>query len=272
MYKGFKLSQINFNNDLDYYFNIGNQIYNNYKQRVRSSLKSYFLEDKSLDGTQIIKDWFPQVDSHVFLSHSHQDETMVIALAGWLYDKFNIITFIDSCIWGYSNDLNKIIDDEYSWSDRTNNLYDYQKVMNSTSHVHMMLSTALGNMIDKTECLIFYDTPNSIKPYANTSKTESPWIYSEIAYTKILRQNIPTRIVQLVREERQFSAFEGANYIEKSLKIKYDISSKHLVSISANTFQKWSAHFYLNDPEQALDKLYEIALPVTIDLNNLSNG
>lgn len=42
----------------------------------------------------------------------------------------------------------------------------------------MMLNGALAKMINSTECLIFMNTPNSIKAQdvENENKTASPWI------------------------------------------------------------------------------------------------
>ncbi len=66
----------------------------------------------------------------MFLSHSHKDEKSVIAFAGYL-SSLGIKAFVDSYIWGYSNDLLKEIDNEYCVFSRNENgsiaTYDYQK-------------------------------------------------------------------------------------------------------------------------------------------------
>jgi len=41
-------------------------------------------------------------------------------------------------------------------------IYDYELRNYTTSHVHMMLSTALTEMIDNTECIMFYNTSLSV--------------------------------------------------------------------------------------------------------------
>ena len=61
--------------------------------------------------------------------------------------------------------------------------------MNIAGHVHMMLSTALANMIDKTECIMFLNTPNSVSTRDTKLKTYSPWIYNEIEITRIIEKN-----------------------------------------------------------------------------------
>ena len=41
-------------------------------------------------------------------------------------------------------------------------------------------------MIDSCECIIFLNTPNSVKPREVIDKLVSPWIYSEIGVTKLI--------------------------------------------------------------------------------------
>lgn len=261
MFKGYKLEKIDFGIHQTHYFEIGNKLYDNYKQQIKKSLDSFLLEDKSLDGSEIIKSWFPEIKAHVFISHSHKDETMVIAFAGWLYERFKIVSFIDSCIWGYANELIQTLDNVYSWLDKTNRIYSYEKVMQSTSHVHMMLYTALSMMIDKTECLIFLDTPNSIVQYKDIDKTESAWIYSEITFSQIVRITVPERLKTLapLLENRTFAMEEGGK-IEKSMKIKYDLYSNHLININEDTLRLWKNSLNLLNAEASLNELYDITL------------
>lgn len=264
MFKGFKIEKINFNNSFDHFYSVGIDMFDSYKTEIQKTLKTFLLTNNSLDGTKIIENWFPNFTAHVFLSHSHKDEETAIALAGWLYENFNIITFIDSCIWGYANKLIKMLDDEYSWLDKENGLYEYGKVMDSTGHVHMMLSTALSRMIDKTECLMFYNTPNSVKSFGFKDMTDSPWIYSEIMFSQTTRITIPKRIKQFIRENKTFSALEG-DHFEKALSISYDLDSTHLTELPVSKLTDWQKFSRLHKKERALDKLYEIALP-RIDL------
>ena len=72
---------------------------------VKKSLDSFLLNNGSLDGSKIMEEWFPEIKSHIFLSHSHHDEEKALIIAGLLYEEFKIWTFIDSTVWGYSNDL-----------------------------------------------------------------------------------------------------------------------------------------------------------------------
>lgn len=148
------------------------------KQRIREKLTDYILNEKTvdnyildkrdlliktstkhaLDGTAIQNDWFGQVKADIFLSHAHRDEKLVVSLAGWFKEECNVQAFVDSHIWGYANDLLKKIDNKYSrlqYNDEDTAAYSYKKRNESTSHVHIMLNTALEQMIDKCECLFF---------------------------------------------------------------------------------------------------------------------
>jgi hypothetical protein len=158
------------------------------------------FQSKVIDGTSIQNSWFPEIEANVFISHSHQDRKIAQNLAAWLYESFGIISFIDSDIWGYANDLLKQIDDNFClYQDHVHNipLYNYEKRNFSTAHVHAMLSNALIQMIDQTECLFFLNTPNSIS-VENTvnDKTTSHWLYLELMVSQFIRQRIPERYSQ----------------------------------------------------------------------------
>lgn len=129
--------------------------------------------------------WFPRTPASIFLSHSHVDEKLAIAFVTWVKRHFNLDVFIDSCLWGNSATLLKLLDDAYCKIPNSNS-YNYQLRKLTTSHVHMMLQTALADMIYNTECVIFLNTPNSISPEDVISKTFSPWIYSELTTTSIV--------------------------------------------------------------------------------------
>ncbi len=255
MYRGFNLdlsNQIKNEN----FTKIGKEIFVENKKTVKNKLDDYLLENSSLNGTKIIEDWFPSLKSHIFLSHSHKDEELAFLVAGLLKQQFDMITFIDSAIWGYSNDLLKMIDDKYCRNIDNEN-YSYEKRNYSTSHVHLMLSTALNKMIDNCECIFFLNTPNSLTTNNEISKmSNSPWIFSEISTTSIIRKKTPIR---LMRETKVFSNKEMTalnESMQEKLNIEYNIELSHLTNISGQEFLDWvddSAY----SPENALDKLYK---------------
>ena len=232
------------------------------KTIIIEKINSFVGDNGSLDGSKMQANWFPQIKADIFISHSHKDENLALALAGWLKVTFGLSAFIDSCVWGYTNDLLRIIDDRYCRNVNRNS-YNYNKRNYSTSHVHMMLSVALSQMIDNTECLFFLNTPHSLTPNTTINQTESPWIYSEIAISRLVRKKKleEYRNVALLESRQIFSA------IKDTLKVQYDLPTDHLTDIDADILKRWKKS-YLYDYRStqnpmcnkfiALDKLYEL--------------
>lgn len=230
----------------------GKQIYNENKKLVQKELHKFLQDDNSLDGTAMRENWFPQIKADVFISHSHKDENIALGLAGWLQVHFGLTAFIDSSVWGYAGNLLKEIDDKYCI--QNDGYYSYQKRNHSTSHVHMMLTTALTMMMDNTECLIFINSQNSIEAKGAIEKTKSPWIYLEIAMSKLIRKNEPERKSVLIKK-----AFEASS---EQLTIKYNLDLNHLADINYDHLKYWYSTFSkadsINKEEiHPLDVLYK---------------
>lgn len=206
MYSKFNLSISDYfyNNELNRHLESGKQIYESHEALAKKSLKEFIYDNGYIDGAAMKSNWFQIKNVDIFISHSHKDITKVKAFAGWLYDEFDLTAFIDSCAWGYCDDLLKQIDDEHC-KKKEGKTYDYDLRNYTTSHVHMMLSTALTEMIDNTECIMLYNTPNSVSLVDDlqTIKKEkkkvtlSPWIYHELAMTSLARKCEPRRTVLL---------------------------------------------------------------------------
>lgn len=259
MFTGFNLKT---QEEFQKYYSIGNNMYNDMKNDVEKSLDTYIGQNGSLNGSKMQEDWFPQIKADIFISHSHNDEKIAIGLAGWLKEKHDVVAFIDSCIWGYSNDLLKTIDDKYCCS-KEYGFYNYESRNFSTSHVHMMLSTALTMMIDKTECVFFLNTPNSTCSTADTIKNEtnSPWIYSEIATSRLIQKK------DLLPKERMKKRQEilleiKKNFAEKrdQLQVSYDVDFKHLHTLNDNDLEMWKDETVRHNSKKqdAMDNLYKI--------------
>lgn len=245
MFAGFNLTT---DHDFNDYKVIGEEILSLDKTKINRELKKYLDVNGSIDGTTLQSDWFPQIECDIFLSHSHKDEKMAKGLAGWLYQEFGLKVFIDSCVWGYSLELQKEIDNVYSiLKKEPEKVYDYQKVMYSTSHVHMMLSTALSKMMDKAETIFFLNTPNSLSVKEAVNQTESPWLYHELAMTNLLRK-------RKLSEYRKEILHEGYFNKHNSLNINYDIDTSHLCSLNQSDLELWANKF---SKEYPLDTLYE---------------
>lgn len=171
-----------------------------------------------------------------------------IKLASWLYKNFKLTVFIDSCIWGYANDLIKDLDNKYSKTG--DNLYSYNKSLITASHVHMMLSAALTAMIDKTECLILLNTPNSVPIkdlVEKKSMTKSPWIYQEIASCQLMRRNKPKRF-----------NLEKRALFENATEMVHTLNLKGFNKLNSELLDRWELEYNQRSNYNALDVLYNI--------------
>lgn len=263
MYKKFKidlneLTDIKKNEPRNWVYLVraGSSQFNNIKSAVESNLSKFTNADSSLQASDIINNWFPSIDANVFISHSHKDEKLVLGLAGWLKENFGLNSFVDSSVWGYSDELLKKIDNKYCKS-RNGDTYDYQKRNRSTSHVHMMLSTALMNMIDKCEVFIFVETQNSftLSEYLDSDgETESPWIYSELSLVDKLRESIPERI------KRNVASCDSVELSEslEDLRIKYPADISNLIPLTYNSLIEWKRIGNVVHKANNLDKLYRL--------------
>lgn len=249
MYKGFNLEIVFTQDEIDLFYQKGKDLYSESKTVVSENLKEMFLTNGNLDGTRMQENWFPQIESDIFISHSHSDEKTAITLAGFLNSHFGLKCFIDSCIWGYSNNLLRLIDDKYC--KQPDGYYNYSKRNFSTSHVHMMLSTALNMMIDKSECLFFLNTPNSVTTKEVINKTESPWIYAEISMSKLIRKK---HLSAYRRSGTQLFSKGGQVRLNES--IEYELDLEHLTDISRNEVFDWYSAYAHKEEKYPLDILY----------------
>lgn len=267
MYKGFNLDLSNSANEFvvnltkktySDYRSIGNNLFKEQKNIIQTDLKQFKNMSGQLSGNQIINEWFPEIKADIFLSHSHQDEDLVICFAGWLYQEFGLTSFIDSTVWGYANDLLRMIDDEYCYSHETKT-YKYSKRNYSTSHVHMMLSTSLMNMIDKCECIIFVNTPQSFIPVNDMrcGITLSPWIFNEIFMTKMLRIQTPYR-VQVAMDGISKLSTESRSISESFLPMNHELDMNHLAELDIFQLKEWQKRSTPSQKERNLDILYGI--------------
>lgn len=268
MYKGYnlKLSESYFGDYLDAWHSKGLELYQDRCAKVEECIGKFKNADGSLNGSAMQSNWFPAIKADVFLSHSHKDEKLAIAFAAYLHKYFGLSTFIDSCLWGYCDRMLEILDQHYCY-DEASKTYDYKLRNLTTSHVHMMLSTALTQMMDSCECVILLNTPNSIKPEDTLNKVVSPWIYSELAATLLLRSRTPQehRGVQAVLEQREFN--------HRPIVIEYNIETNHLLPLDVNKIIQWQKDYeqkitvnqmmrtYFNkneglDEKESLDILY----------------
>ena len=151
-----------------------------------------------IDADQIQQNIFPNYNKYdVFISHSHQDLELVQKFAYYLRNTLGLKVFIDSEVWGYVDDLLMSVNNQYAKIGEK--LYDYKKCNLNASVIYLMLSNAIHDVINETECLFFINTPNSINSEENIEETtESPWIYDELYTTSIIKPKISDRIKAMI--------------------------------------------------------------------------
>ena len=85
-------------------------------------------------------------------------------------------------------------------------------------------------MIDKTECFFFINTPNSIstKQSIEEPKTFSPWIYSEIEISRLIKN----------RSREWHRGYSGKILLE-SFQIEHSLDTEHLHKLNKADFELW---------------------------------
>jgi hypothetical protein len=255
MFRAYNISRLDFGYSPNY-LREGKRILSESETQIEIRIGEFTdPETGRLKANLLTAQWFPYINADIFISHSHKDYNEVVCLAGWLKEKFGLTTFVDSSVWGYSDRLLKLIDDEYCSTG--DGFYSYSRRNYSTSHVHMMLSMALTEMIYRTECLFFYNTPNSITPsdvITSKSETLSSWIFAEIGMTRLIHQRNPEKHRALKKSlvessERYFS--------REDFEVEYEVDISHLVSLGADEFNIWSENANsFSSSYEALDFLY----------------
>ena len=236
-----------------------------WRKEIENSLDKYVadgINGEELDASAIEYDWFPAVKADIFLSHSHADEDLIVDLAAWLHYYLGLNAFIDSRVWSYCDDLLQNIDDTYCRCDYPyEEFLNYSKVKQSASHVYMLLNSALMKMIDAAECFIFAGTVNSCTQTAslnmmpsdikyNNYSTFSPWIYSELLISRLIRPKFPDRVHVEVRKD-----MEAILESQKFPSIRYDLDISHLTKLDISTLQQLQSR-KLKPNESMLDALY----------------
>ncbi|WP_051251807.1 hypothetical protein [Psychrilyobacter atlanticus] len=278
MYRGFKITKETIEKileDKEYYRRGYKRDAEEIKKKIKNKLEKYLTSNSKIDVEKLREEWFPTGEYDIFLSHSHGDIEDIEALAGYLVNEKGLKVFVDSFIWGYYHELLEDLNRTYNWNKNTQT-YDHSGAKWCCSNVTMILNSALQEVIDKSEVLFFYNTLNSIThDYNSKNRTESPWIFSEIETSRIIRKNMPRRVeamCEAVREE--FSD----DYEKKVAEFSYWLNNNHLIKIDQDQFNEWTGNVENNDylkfcdmvniphgglenlikAGEELDKLYEI--------------
>lgn len=229
----------------DEHINIGKQHKASLSNFVQGELDNFILANEILDGERLSKAWFKTEDYDVFISHSHNDADLALALSGWLKREFNLEVFLDEVVWGSADELLRKLDDKYSYQINTDT-YNYRKRNFTTSHVHAMLSAAIQSVMDKSEAIFFLNTEESFPAISNVLKenskyTLSPWIYQEVMNAKLLRQIDWS-------EHRNKSSLHHSVYesCSSNLKIAYKVPLNSFAVLNASILKDWHRQYSIS--------------------------
>lgn len=238
---------------IEKYREIGKNLMRDFRNNISGSIETYLKVNGHVDANELSDNWFPKVDADIFISHSHADEDLALILAGWIFETFELKSFIDSTVWGNISDLQRQIDSPLIMD---NGNYNYHKRNQSTAYVHLLLSTALTKMMDNSEAIFFLSTNNSLKVYEENI-TESVWIYHEIFTSKFLRKQLPSRMNVL---QKCFSGGVLESKIQDGYRFEFNLDLNDFKNIDSNILHSWTYQRSKADtPEiHSLDLLYKL--------------
>ncbi|MGJ7976744.1 hypothetical protein [Providencia hangzhouensis] len=211
----------------------------------KKDIENFFIETK-YSGSELVDEikyddfingFFPEVNTHVFISHSHSDKNKAISLANFFYKKFGIRSFIDSEVWGYLDDALLELNKKYNPVDGKKNTYCYEDCMKLSSNLNLILSSALTKMIDSSDCMIFINTDKSCNVENDSFSTKSPWIFTEILMSSLLEHK-GHKDRPLVVTNESYSGVEEAGFNKQAvlkaktkLVIDYPLGMDHIVKV-----------------------------------------
>lgn len=241
------------------------------RSKFQKEITEYVMQEE-INGSEIQNSWFPQIEADVFISHSRQDEELACALAGWLHKHFELRCFIDSNVWGYAGELREKLNDKVSNKREDGEggyLLDHQSCNEVSQHVDTMLTIALYQTIDRVETVFLLNTENAVQTVHSgrqMDKTYSPWIYSEVICTQLVRKK-----PLLVYREYETGSLEHALYesmkFAMHISISYTFSLTHLISIDGGDLSRWQEEYEQEKQEYdyPLDALYNFKRPKEVE-------
>lgn len=250
MYKGYKLDL----KDISKYLEDGIQVYNRHSRIIKQNIDKFISPTGVIEADKLSDEWFPEIKSDIFISHSHKDKDLALALSGWLHVNFELDAFVDHAIWGHADVLQKNIDDAFCYQANLGT-YSYEMRNQSTAHVHMMLSAAIAKVLNNCECLFFLNTPNSINAGStiNDSLSFSPWLYYEISLSKLIQKPLEKHT------NRPFKKSTRNMSITENI-AQYPIDLSHLTLLKEDQLNNWLKVYNKSNDIHSLDILYNLTL------------
>lgn len=277
MHKSFKIEK----RDLDSLINSNESVFatlNNSSLDCFNKVEEEELDDViyqaangRIDGEEIIRAYFPSMTPHIFISHSSKDKKTAIKFANHLFQKYGITSFVDSQIWGHIDHALKILNNKYSKLRTESNgsiTYNHRKANIIASNIYAMLNIALMKTMDSSDGLILISSENSVggdgydveDMLHNKYATESPWIYSEINFSKMLRPRMHKRPPVYARDgaEAFVSKESRKDMILESVSFVLPAELEHMVHVRHDALMNIIKLNKRNHPLLSLDDIYHV--------------
>jgi len=232
---------------------------------VISEIREYINTNDRIDANKIMQKIFPINEPHVFISHKSEHSGHAIRLANIIYDKFKIVSFIDSQVWHHIDDVSNMINKKVSKirEDGDTITFSHKSASIVASNMFAMLSSSLFEVMDCSDGFIYIDSnrENQIdkieKGKTEDLKTKSPWIFLEMTYASKLRKKMHKRpIIGLMMESA--SASTGLESYSEPKKIEFDYSKEIIDSVKIETISDVLAMKNHHHPLLNLDNIYKL--------------
>lgn len=216
--------------------------------------KLFSPKDGIISGDVLQDDFFPTDSAkpyRVFISHSGKDREIVEKFAGILEERYKVKCFVDSMVWKGIGELQRRIDNNLPKT--KNGALQYKDILQTSAHVHSMLSIALFKMIDQCECCIFVGSKNSLNLNLHSVQDEtlSSWIYQEIYYMNHAKPTEPDWLARV----RLYSANEAQNILESvAAKVSHGIDLSNFIPLCTEHFP---CKYFANGDEFLRELYYE---------------
>ncbi|EQB4042556.1 hypothetical protein ACYJJ8_002021 [Cronobacter sakazakii] len=225
------------------------------KDNIAIRLEEYLLNGNNLlDAEKIQQSVFPETEIDVFISHSHNDEEQAIRIALSL-EKIGLKPFVDSCVWGYADELLQKIDNKFCIPSGWEN-YSYALRNRTTTNVHLILNAALQQMIHRSELFVFLGTESSIKIdeyMSDTERLSSPWIFSELMFARNVKRT-ERKQLQYGMSMEGYRKLEEAAFDSKHVEFRY-LLPQSTYSMDYKQFKKWLSSYTLPDDPNFIGRI-----------------
>lgn len=241
MQKKYIINQSDLHRDLQNHVNYSDTelTYAKKNAEVISEIRNYIQENDKIDTTVIMNRIFPVTKPHLFISHKSEFASQAIRLANILYEKFNIISFIDSQIWHHIDDVSEMINHKVSKIRQDGNIitYNHKNTSIVASNMFAMLSSSLFETMDCSDGFIYINSYNKSsidkieKENAKNLKTQSPWIFLEMTYADKLRKKKHKR-PKMIAEDAIIKGSMGLESHSTATEIEFEYSKDIIDSVS----------------------------------------